>query len=189
MGNKKLEWETTSKKIICKTRVFEVVQKIMRPLDLRGKEAEFSTLYAPDWINVVAVSSAGEVLLVKQFRYGTERLSLEIPGGVIDPDDENPLYTAKRELMEETGYTAKKWSKLGVITSNPALFNNSCHVFLAEECKQTHQQQLDEHERIELIKLSLDDFFNRIKNGEIDHALAVAAAGLFLLHKRVSLDV
>lgn len=176
-------WRRHAREIVYKTRVFDVLKHRMSIEDRPA--SDFFTLHAPDWINVIAATENGEILLVHQYRHGIEEASLEIPGGVIDAEDPDPLTAAKRELLEETGFqTAEEnWHSLGRISSNPALFNNYCHVFLAEDCRRAAAQQLDTNEDIEVCLLSAPDFAEAVRNGHIHHALAVAAVARLLLYR------
>lgn len=176
-------WRQHSREIVYKTRVFDVLKQRM---SIEGCPAsDFFTLQAPDWINVIATASDGDIILVNQYRHGIGEASLEIPGGVIDAEDADPLTAAKRELLEETGFRtdAQNWHSLGCISSNPALFNNYCHVFFAESCTRVGAQQLDTNEDIEVRLLPPKAFSEAVLNGQIHHALAVAAVARLLLFR------
>src|SRR3954471_12039120 len=101
-----------------------------------GREAEFYVLDAPDWVNVVATTEDGMLVLVEQYRHGVERVTLEIPGGMVDLGDATPEVAARRELLEETGYSADRWAHIGTVDPNPAIQSNRCHTFLAEGARQ-----------------------------------------------------
>lgn len=176
-------WRRHRQEIVYKTRVFDVLKQHMSIEDRPA--SDFFTLQAPDWINVIATTTEGEVVLVNQYRHGIGQASLEIPGGVIDAEDDDPLTAAKRELLEETGFrtSGKNWHSLGHISSNPALFNNYCHVFFAEACTRAGTQQLDMHEDIEVRLLPPQAFSKAVLEGQIHHALAVAAVARLLLFR------
>src|SRR5512147_313760 len=82
------------------------------------------------WANIVALTKNGEVVLVRQYRHGVNQVLLEFPGGVVE-DEEDPKTGARRELLEETGYTASQWIEIGKIDPNPALQTNTLHCYLA----------------------------------------------------------
>jgi ADP-ribose pyrophosphatase len=114
-----------------------------------GRTMKRVVLEAPDWVNILALTPTNEILLVRQFRFGSGHITTEIPAGLVDPG-ETPLQAAKRELKEETGYTSSKWSDLGSVDPNPAFLNNRCHHFLAEDIIKTGEPDLDEGEDIEV---------------------------------------
>lgn len=151
-------------------------------LDSEDHEGTFYVLDAPEWVNVIALTHEGEVILVEQFRYGTERPSLEIPGGVCD-EGETPLESARRELEEETGYTSDKWTSLGKVSANPAIQDNYNHFFLAEGCRPRGETDYDHHERILVHKLPYEQFLDLVREGVVDHSIMVAAVAKLLLRR------
>ena len=138
------------------------------------QEHRFTVLDGADWTNVIAVTEAEEVVLIRQYRHGTDLVTLEIPGGAVDPGESHRL-AAERELLEETGYRAERWSRLGAVRPNPALQANSCSTWLAEGARRVSEPNLDAGEAIEVRTLPLDQVRSLIASGEIDHALVVAA--------------
>ncbi len=143
-------------------------------------KATFSILEAPDWINVIALTPDNEIVLVEQYRYGIEKPTLELPGGVCD-EGENPKVTCIRELAEETGFSSDEWIYLGNVSSNPAMQTNYTHTYIAKNCIKASDQKLDGNERINVHVLPLEHFLRLIRDGEIKHSLMVAAIGKFVL--------
>ncbi len=139
------------------------------------KPHDVTVLVAPDWVNVVAVTAAGQVVLVRQFRHGTAETTLEIPGGAVDATDRSPLAAAKRELREETGYRAARWTRIGVVDPNPAIQTNACTTFLAEEAYRAGDADPDEGEELEVVIVSQRRLAALVRRGEIRHALVIAA--------------
>ena len=102
------------------------------------------------WVNVIALTKQREVVLVNQYRHGAKQVMLEIPAGMMDDEDESPLYAAQRELLEETGYTSDRFIKIGRVYPNPATHNNLTYSFLTLDAEQVAQQRLDDTEEIEV---------------------------------------
>jgi 8-oxo-dGTP pyrophosphatase MutT (NUDIX family) len=147
-----------------------------------GAQAQFFVIRCPDWVNVVAETVEGEIILVKQYRHGTNDFSLEIPGGVID-EGETPEQAALRELEEETGYVAESIMPLGVVSANAAIMNNHAHSFWARGCRLLKPQALDEHEQIAVSLKSPEKLLESVRNGEIHHSIVVAAIGLWNMQR------
>lgn len=173
-------WITTTQRVEYTTNIFKVLKRNMK-IESENHLATFSILDAPDWVNVIPLTPENDLVLVEQYRYGIEKPTLELPGGVCDPG-ETPLETSKRELLEETGFSAQEWISLGKVASNPAVLTNYTHTFLAKNCVKTASQQLDRNERIRVHTIPLDDFMNLARNGEIQHSLVMAAIAKFLLY-------
>lgn len=148
------------------------------------KSGDFYVLKAPEWINVIPITTDNEVVLVEQYRYGIEEPTLEIPGGMVD-QGESPDEAAERELLEETGYAAQKWLSLGKVSANPAIMSNYAHMYLAEGCQyQGEIDNTDEHERINVHLLPVEAFLNHVADGTIHHSIVVAAVARYLLRAR-----
>lgn len=142
-----------------------------------GAAKRFSLIEAVDWINVIAVTPKSEgqrVVLIRQFRVGSNEVCLEIPGGMVDPG-ETPAEAAARELAEETGYTSAHWQPLGRVSPNPAIMTNHLYTFLARDAVQTAPQRLEGSEVIDVETATLAECHAAIREGRIDHALVIAA--------------
>ena len=167
-------WERRGKRRIFESRLFGIdAHTLVSPRT--GSAHDFLVLETRDWCNIVPLTAAGEVVMVRQHRYGTDEETLELPGGMIDPTDPSPLEAARRELLEETGYVAREIVQTGVIAPNPAMQSNRTFSFLARDVTPTGALKLDGGEDIEVVKVPLAEIPERVQRGEISHALVVVA--------------
>jgi len=168
-----LSWTLLERRPLHDYRVFRTEERVMTHPGRREGRG-FFVIDSPDWVNVVAITPDDEVVLIRQYRHGVDGLTLEIPGGVIDPG-EDAATAAARELQEETGYTAPTWRYLGVVEPNPAIQTNRASTWLALDATVAGPQALDENELIEVSRAPLSDVPGLIVRGAIQHALVVAA--------------
>lgn len=171
------KWVINKEDTEYKVRIFEILKRNMTMPD-KNKSGDFYIIDAPTWINVIPITKKGTIILVEQYRHGIHEVTLEIPGGVVDPG-ETPLETAKRELLEETGFSSTKWKKIGRVSTNPAIMTNYCETWLAEDCELTSHLNPDEFEELNVVEMPVDTLLNLINRGEVHHALIVAAIGLW----------
>ncbi len=157
--------------------VFDVLRARYRH-PVRRRERDFVVIDAPDWVNVVALTPDRRLVLVRQFRFGIDDFSLEIPGGVMERG-EDPLAAAQRELREETGYTGRAARRLGGVHPNPAIMNNVCHLVLVEQAERTAQLAWDHDEEIEVLTAPVDEVYAWAQAGRIQHSLVLNALLLF----------
>jgi len=170
-------WPRRSSEAVGDYRVFRVKRELcLDPRD--NSEHDFFVIEAPDWINVVPVTTDGRLILIEQYRHGTGEVTLEIPGGMVD-ENESPADAAARELLEETGYRAGQVELLGRTRPNPALQNNWLHTFVARDCVPTGSQKLDGSEHIAVRLVAPAEALDLIERGVIDHSLVVTAFYLF----------
>lgn len=139
-----------------------------------GEVFERLVLETPDWVNVVALTTEKKLVVVRQYRFGTGQVTIEIPGGVIDRGEQHAA-AARRELREETGFTSSQWTYLGAVEPNPAFQTNLCHHWLAEDARLTDELELDSGEDITIDRLDLDLVRSLIARGEIRHSLVITA--------------
>lgn len=142
-----------------------------------GSEHPRAIIDADEWANVVALTPDDRVVMVRQFRFGSQSDSLELPGGVVDPT-ETPLRAAARELEEETGYRPATIDTVGWLWSNPAHFTNRVHTFVGRGCEKVHDGMLEGAEDLVVELVERAAIPQLIRSGEIRHALHVAALHL-----------
>jgi 8-oxo-dGTP pyrophosphatase MutT (NUDIX family) len=139
-----------------------------------GKLINASVFEFRPWVNVLAMTKDSEVVLIRQYRHGVQDVLWEFPGGVME-DDEDPLEGAKREMLEETGYTSPNIVQVGKFYPNPAIQTDTMYSFLALDAEKTDGQNLDDAEEIEIHLVPLDEVIEMTKRGEFCHALQIAA--------------
>jgi ADP-ribose pyrophosphatase len=127
------------------------------------------------FVMIFALTPEQRVVLVRQYRYGIDEVIIELPAGSID-HGEDPLDCAKRELSEETGYTASRWEPLSVVPAEPVRSNSYLHAYLAFDAVQTGSQQLDASEAIEPFTATLDELRGMLRRDEIGAISCVAVA-------------
>ena len=167
------KWPRLNREKLGDYRIFTLNQDTRRS-PRTGNVHNFFVLEAGDWINVIPLTAVDDVVMIHQFRHGTGEITLEIPGGMVDPG-EDPAEAARRELLEETGYTCDDIIPLGVVTPNPAFLNNRCHTFLATNARWVQTPTFDGAEDIAVETFPLADVPEMIRHGRITHALVVAA--------------
>jgi len=170
-------WEALSHVSLAKTRVFDVRSTRFRH-PARRTERDFIVVDAPEWVNVVALTPDDHIVLVRQFRFGINAFSLEIPGGVMEAGEE-PLIAGVRELREETGYTGAPAKQLGSVHPNPAIQSNRCHFVFVEQAVATMPLEWDADEEIQVTTLPVEEVFALARAGGITHGLVLNALLLF----------
>ena len=176
-------WDKLSSRALGDYRVFRVRQDLYRS-PRTGAEHDFYVQEMPEWVNIIPLTPAGKVVLIRQYRHGTERVSLEIPGGLAESEDNSFAESARRELVEETGYEPERVIPLGKVAPNPALQDNHCHSFLALGARPTGVQRLDPGEDIEVEEVDLEVIPQLIAEGRLEHSLVVVAFYLFEQYRR-----
>jgi 8-oxo-dGTP pyrophosphatase MutT (NUDIX family) len=140
----------------------------------------FYVLEYPDWVHVVALDAENHVILVQQYRHGFGGITLELPGGMMDTQDGDPVTTAARELAEETGYTAGAFRLLASLSPNPATHTNRLHVVLGESVQLTKEPAMDVEENIVVVRMPALEALQMALRGDMVHAqhIGLLAIGL-----------
>ena len=155
-------------------RVFRLVNE-KYTLD-NGVASDMDFIQHPGAAAMVPMLNHTDVILIKQYRHAIRKFIWEIPAGTLDPD-ESPINCAKRELIEEIGYSANNWHQLGTITPLPGCSDERIHIFLASELNPA-EQNLDADEMLNVHKMKLSKALQMIFSGEIQDGKTIS--GLFL---------
>jgi 8-oxo-dGTP pyrophosphatase MutT (NUDIX family) len=146
--------------------------KMQHPTSLT--EFQRVILEAPDWVNVVAVTTDNRIVMVEQYRFGIGELTIEPVGGLIDPGEDS-LDAAKRELLEESGFGGGSWRYLGSVQANPAIHDNLCHHWLVEDVSIVQDPTPDDGEEIRVHLMTLDELREAFGAGKVRHSLGLSA--------------
>lgn len=145
-----------------------------------NKEVKIVRLSGPDACNVITIIEDGRFLFVRQFRFGTNEYTLEVPGGLME-EGEDQLLSAKRELAEETGYTAPRWKFISSVPSNPVYLDSYVHHWVAEGAVLTDPTKMDDAEDLEIVLLTGEEIIPAIQSGRINHPHTISALMAYFL--------
>jgi ADP-ribose pyrophosphatase len=174
------KWDTIQTDRVYHTPIFDLHRR--RAVHPRRGERDFFVLEAPSWVNIIPLTPQREVVMVRQFRHGIAGFTLEIPGGMVDPEDADPMTAARREMQEETGYDSVAIVELGRVHPNPAIQPNYCYSFLARDVYRIEEPAGDESEETEVVTVPINQIKDLIVSGKITHALVIAAFSFFHLY-------
>ncbi|MEW6497899.1 MAG: NUDIX hydrolase [Cyanobacteriota bacterium] len=169
----------------CKVRRDEVELPSGQVID------DFFINVRPDIVLILAITPQQEIVFVRQYRHGVSEILLELPGGGFNPQTENGLSAARRELEEETGYVAEQLVQLATLYDNPVKDTNKIHLFIAENAHPSGTQQLDVTENVEIVLVPVEEVLPRISTADICVCGSVAALflGLNFLSKRPTVPI
>lgn len=171
-------WQRKGSQILQKTRILDFCEATdVSPYT--EQEHRFVFIDSLKWVNLVPVTQQNEIVMIRQYRHGSQRVTLEIPGGMVDAGEE-PCKAAVRECHEETGYVVKTPHSLGDLNPNPALFNNSLHTFYGRVLECSPIVHFSETEKTEVELIAIDRLRTLLLDGTIDHALVCATLWRFL---------
>jgi ADP-ribose pyrophosphatase len=176
-------WRELSCETVADARIFTLERSVaVSPVDAEPRA--FHRIGSGDWVQILPITVDDEAILVRQYRHGAQRITLEMPGGLID-EGEEPATAALRECLEETGYRAPAARPLGAVNPNPALFRNLLHSFYAPGAALEGVIKNTGTEITEVVLVPVSDLEDLLVSGEIDHALVAATMWRYLsLHRR-----
>jgi 8-oxo-dGTP pyrophosphatase MutT (NUDIX family) len=176
-------WEKLSSAPAGDFRIFTI--RSDRKISPRTREEhDFYVIDAVNWVNVIALTPDRQLVMVEQYRHGTDTIELEIPGGMMDATDASPEATGARELQEETGYAGQNARLLGRIYPNPAIMSNTCFTVLIEQCQCLHPVMFDHGEDLVTRLVPAEQVPELVATGQIRHSLVVVALYHFELSRR-----
>ena len=171
-------WQKISSRAVGNFRIFSI-RSDLKISPRTGREHDFYVIETVNWVHVLALTAQKQLVMIEQFRHGSDTVELEIPGGMIDPKDTSPLEAGLRELREETGYEGAQAEVIGHVYANPAIMNNICYTVLVRNCELKHSPELDHGEDVACRLVDLDQIPRLVSENKIGHSLVVA--GLYHL--------
>ena len=176
-------WKKVGSKPVGDFRIFQI--RSDRSVSPRtGKEHDFFVIECVNWVNVIALTPNRELVMIEQYRHGSNTVELEIPGGMIDPHDTSPAAAAIRELREETGYAGEKAQIIGQVFPNPAIMSNTCFTVMLENSRCLHPVEFDHGEDLVTRLVPISQINDLVSTGKIKHSLVVVALFHFELLRR-----
>ena len=177
------KWHRLSSRPAGDFRIFQIrADRLVSPRT--QKEHDFYVIDCVNWVNVIALTPERQLVMIEQYRHGSNSIELEIPGGMIDAHDASPEAAAVRELREETGYEGQDPRRLGEVFPNPAIMSNTCYTVLVENCRCVHPLQLDHSEDLLTRLVPAGEIPRLVAAGKIRHSLVVVALYYFDLWQR-----
>jgi 8-oxo-dGTP pyrophosphatase MutT (NUDIX family) len=176
-------WPRVSSKPVGNFRIFSI-RSDLKVSPRTGREHDFYVIESVNWVNVIALTTTGQLVMIEQYRHGSNTVEIEIPGGMMDPNDASPLEAGLRELREETGFEGSEAKVIGQIFANPAIMNNICYTVLVRNCELKHEIQLDQGEDLALRLVNLDEIPKLVRSGKVGHSLVAVALYHFDLYQR-----
>jgi ADP-ribose pyrophosphatase len=176
-------WKKISSKPVGDFRIF-TMRSDLKVSPRTGKEHGFFVIDSVNWVNVIAVTPQNELVMVEQFRHGSDSVELEIPGGMMDKNETDPVATGVRELREETGYAGDNSRVLGKVLANPAIMSNICYTVIVENCQLKHSVEFDRGEDLITRLVPVAEIPKLVAEEKIRHPLVIVALYRFELFRR-----
>jgi 8-oxo-dGTP pyrophosphatase MutT (NUDIX family) len=176
-------WKKTGSTPVGDFRIFSI-RSDAKVSPRTGQAHDFYVIDSVDWVNVIALTRNQELVMIEQYRHGSNTVELEIPGGMMDAEDASPLEAGLRELREETGYAGERAEIIGRIFPNPAIQSNTCHTVLVKDCELKHKLEWDSGEDLITRLVPAAEIPRLVATGTIRHSLVVVALYYFDLWQR-----
>jgi ADP-ribose pyrophosphatase len=176
-------WEKLGSRPAGDYRIFTIRSDNLRS-PRTGQAHEFFVIDCTNWVNVIALTPDRQVVMVEQYRHGSQTVELEIPGGMMDPHDVSPVAAALRELREETGYVGDQARIIGQVFPNPAIMSNTCFTVLVENCQCLHPVNFDHGEDLVTRLVPAVELPDLVASGKIRHSLVAVAIFHFDLFEK-----
>ncbi|WP_367329643.1 NUDIX hydrolase [Sphingobacterium multivorum] len=167
------KWKLLSSAYICKEPWATLRRDTCELPDGRIND-HYYVLEYPDWVNMIGITEQNELLVIKQYRHGAGIIALEIPAGTTEPG-EDPKNAAVREMLEETGYQFDQIEEIAALYANPATSGNITYTYLMTGGKKVQEQDLDEHEEIEVYRIPLEEAKRMLLDNKFNQALHASA--------------
>jgi ADP-ribose pyrophosphatase len=176
-------WKKARSRLVGDFRIF-TLRSDVRISPVTGQEHDFFVIDSPHWVNVIAVTPEDQLVMVEQYRPGSDTVELEIPGGMMDKGERDPVATGVRELREETGYEGERVRVLGKVWANPAIMSNTCYTVLVENCRLKHPVQFDHSEDLLTRLVAVADIPRLVAEEKIRHPMVIVALNYYDLLRR-----
>ena len=176
-------WQRVSSKPVGDFRIFNIRSDV-KVSPRTGQAHDFFVIDCVNWVNVIARTADNHLVMIEQYRHGTDTVELEIPGGMIDPCDASPVEAGLRELREETGFEGEGGRIIGQVFANPAIMSNTCFTVLVENCSLKHPVEFDHAEDLATRLVPIPDIPRLVTSGGVRHSLVVVALYHFDLWDR-----
>jgi 8-oxo-dGTP pyrophosphatase MutT (NUDIX family) len=175
-------WSKVGSKPLGDFKVFRIrSDRLVSPRT--GREHDFFVIDSVNWVNVIALTPERRLVMIEQYRHGSGTVELEIPGGMMDPQDASPEAAGVRELREETGYEGEQARIIGQVFPNPAIMSNTCFTVRVDNCRCLHPVEFDHGEDLVTRLVPADDIPGLVAAGKIRHSLVIAALYHFQLNR------
>jgi 8-oxo-dGTP pyrophosphatase MutT (NUDIX family) len=181
------KWKIKSSEYLLKHKYMTLRRDVCQTDEGTIVDPYFVLEFAP-WVQVLALDPAKRVLITRQYRHGIQKEIFGLPTGFAEDSDDSDLESARRELLEETGYDSDNFVKVGELYPNPATQNNQVHCFAAFDVRKIKEPAYDPHERITTEFVSINKLLSLIDDGKFSHALHVAGIFLTLRHLKIMPD-